>query len=305
MKSTVYVFHDLSNPKWVESTLRFLKRKYQIVGLREFTDDLESIKKSKGVCHLSVDDGNKSVYSVLYPVLQELQIEASLFVSPRKCEYNEAFWFQEVDRMDKKLVLDVVNDYFNTSIKFKNKIQVKAIFKSLKLIDINAIITKYNQKHGENSLKGLLVSSNELKEMNASGLIEIGAHTINHPILKNESNNDAAIEINDSILGLQKLVNQSIYAFAYPNGIKGVDFDDREIEYLKNAGIEIAFSFDKSCLKSTHNRYSIPRIGLSPSGISTRTKIQLGDSWEFLRFQLVKNNELKYRSLYPNSFFYH
>ena len=73
----------------------------------------------------------------------------------------------------------------------------------------------------------------EILELEKSDLVTIGAHTLNHPILQNESLETSRKEITDSIIELEKLLGHKIKYFAYPNGAKALDFGMREIDILK------------------------------------------------------------------------
>ena len=50
----------------------------------------------------------------------------------------------------------------------------------------------------------------------------------------NEENEKSELEIGNSIVNLSNFLNKQIISFAYPNGIKKLDYDNREKNILKN-----------------------------------------------------------------------
>ena len=115
-------------------------------------------------------------------------------------------------------------------------------------------------------------------------MVVIGAHTLNHPILKNETAERSKIEIVDSINELEEIVNHEIKYFAYPNGIPFLDFDEREFEYLNSKKIRLAFSTESRNFSKESNLLSIPRFGISfGNHYFVKTKLLLGKNWEFIK----------------------
>jgi len=82
------------------------------------------------------------------------------------------------------------------------------------------------------------LSTLELKEIDKSGLIEIGAHTMNHIYLKGQSRERVQYEVSESKKYLEKLLGHRVVSFAYPYGA----FDNQTINIVKNAGFKSAVS---------------------------------------------------------------
>lgn len=80
-----------------------------------------------------------------------------------------------------------------------------------------------------------------LKEMLASGVIELGSHTMNHPRLDRIPLENAAWEITESKKQLQDALGTEICAFAYPYG--GGAYSPAVRECVFKAGYVLDFSF--------------------------------------------------------------
>ena len=77
------------------------------------------------------------------------------------------------------------------------------ICKNLPLKIIKEIITIYQKETNTRPKSFLNMNVQDLLEVEKSGLVTIGAHTLNHPILKNECDENCDYEITGSIKELQ------------------------------------------------------------------------------------------------------
>lgn len=80
------------------------------------------------------------------------------------------------------------------------------------------------------------LSDDELRQLVASGRIEIGSHTLTHCNLAKTAEADKHIELTESRRLLQALTGQPVKSFAYPFGIYGLD----DIRAAREAGYETA-----------------------------------------------------------------
>ena len=86
-----------------------------------------------------------------------------------------------------------------------------------------------------------MASMDTLKEMKKSGVIEFGAHTMNHPRLNTLSKDMVEWELKESKKQIEKAFDIKICAFAYPYGIGA--YDPKIREKVFDAGYTFDFSF--------------------------------------------------------------
>ncbi|HEX2463205.1 MAG TPA: polysaccharide deacetylase family protein, partial [Thermoanaerobaculia bacterium] len=89
-----------------------------------------------------------------------------------------------------------------------------------------------------------MLTSDAIREMAASGLVEFGAHTGSHAILGKISRREQRDEIERSISAVGDLTGKECRLFAYPNG-RFDDYDDASLEILRGAGITTAVTTEK------------------------------------------------------------
>ena len=291
--SIVVMFHEIHSSVWFNEVLVHLGKKYKFVNADQLYENIHST----GLCHITFDDGHRSFFENAYPVLYELQIPATLFVSPKVIEEETNYWFQTVRKLNN-------NDFHQyvckkVSYRFSNPITDYSVYSILKSIPVKIILELIENYESENRIEEepyMNITKEQLIELNNSGLVEIGSHTNNHPILANESGNVLEWEIKNSIERLEKLIGKDIGYFAYPNGQPGLDFGDRELKILKETSIKLAFSTDSCKLKGEINNYMVPRIGLSKgNNFYIDNKIRFAEQWIQLRNASHRNTEDKER----------
>lgn len=283
-KSLVLIFHKEEDGPLFEKIIIALKARYTLVTLEQLEQLLISKKEIKNICHISFDDGDHSFYRTVFPVLKKHKVPVSLFVSPDIISSNSNFWFQEMQGYDEKVLKNIVAQQLNIALDKLNEFPCQSIFKCLTVNKIKTIIGLYQQQTTCGRKASANISTEQLKEAVASGFVTVGAHTINHPVLKNESDADCKYEIRESLKKLETLLGHPIRYFAYPNGRPGIDFCEREMNCLREHDVSLAFSTELDHLSADTDRLSIPRMGfarmgLSPSNPLVAFRLNSGKRW--------------------------
>ena len=149
------------------------------------------------------------------------------------------------------------------------------------------LLKKIYQKYRIKSAENYNIGIEEFKQIANSDLITIGAHTINHPILRNEKDAQARWEIGESVEKLSDMLGRKIRYFAYPNGEIGLDFDSREQLILKENKIKLAFTTNQGFFNKKTNPLNIFRSGFVGSARENIpwvvTKLLLMPLWDMIR----------------------
>jgi peptidoglycan/xylan/chitin deacetylase (PgdA/CDA1 family) len=291
-KNLIINLHVVTDKVWFENLLLYLKSVYNMSPLSRF-EDAENYRKHGSLCHLTFDDGDKTFYETAYPLLLKHRVPATIFVSPRSVTEHFNFWFQEAGQYDNVVMQRIVAQELNVP---QEKIAVFDYFSLLKtqpLDTIQRIITTYQKETNTPPKPFRNINLDELLEIHRSGLITIGAHTLHHPILPNETAEVSEKEIVGSIIELEKLLGSEVRYFAYPNGRYGFDFGEREIEILRKTGIKIAVTTEPHFINAKSAPLRFPRIGVTKGSIRTiKIKLKLGSWWEKLK-NIDKTSEME------------
>lgn len=256
----VFYLHDETSLQYFEQKLLWFKNRYRLVSNKDVEDHLYNGLPLRNSCHITVDDGWLSTYRIIFPIIKKYNVPITIFVSPRIIQMGENFWYKEYLNFDEGMLRSMLveDGIFTSEIK---SFPLHLIFKEMKIDDVIALLSRYKQKHKIKPLERGFLNVDELREMQDSGLVEIGAHTMTHPILANESSERSQSEIKLSVDNLSILLNKEVRTFAYPNGFYGLDFTEREIEYVRSCGLKTAFSVNPGVLNKDVFPLSIPRVG--------------------------------------------
>lgn len=97
----------------------------------------------------------------------------------------------------------------------------------------------------------------QICEMDASGLVEFGAHTLHHVNLSQISDDIVEYEINESKKLVESIIDQPCKAFAYPFG----RLNDNVATAVEKAGFDSAVVVKKG-IESIRDQYRIKRISV-------------------------------------------
>jgi peptidoglycan/xylan/chitin deacetylase (PgdA/CDA1 family) len=104
-----------------------------------------------------------------------------------------------------------------------------------------------------------MMTTAQLRALNTAGM-DIGAHTISHPILARVSADESKREIEGSVQRLRELLGQEVQTFAYPNGRPGTDYLQRDVDIVRRAGVRVAVSTVWGYAKSGVDSLQLARI---------------------------------------------
>ncbi|KQV48387.1 polysaccharide deacetylase [Pelomonas sp. Root1217] len=106
----------------------------------------------------------------------------------------------------------------------------------------------------------LMMSSEQVRGLRRAGM-QIGAHTVSHPILSSLNPTQAADEIGRSRDALQQLLGEKVGLFAYPNGKPGTDYlPEVHPAIVRELGFDAAVSTRWAAARRSDDVFQIPRF---------------------------------------------
>lgn len=106
---------------------------------------------------------------------------------------------------------------------------------------------------------GLMMTTDQVRQLHKSGM-EIGAHTVNHPILAKLDPARAGNEIRESKAWIEAITGSSVSLFAYPNGKPGRDYCREHVDLVKELGFEAAVSTARGVAHAASDLFQLPRF---------------------------------------------
>lgn len=237
--------------------VRFLKRYFNVISLDKA---LELLRSGHGfpsnTIVLTIDDGYKSVYLWAFPVLSEFNVPATIFCVTNFISAREYLWVDRLEYAINKTREKYITLRYGDECKTiplgtdREKSEAIALVKlQLKKGDPASIPEAVKQI--EQDLEAFLDSTatvpdlyqpldvSDIIEMEESGIISIGSHTVSHAILSRCAIGDIEKELEESKGFLEDFLHKPVKLFCYPNGQQG-DFDDVTGGMIKQCGYDCA-----------------------------------------------------------------
>lgn len=105
----------------------------------------------------------------------------------------------------------------------------------------------------------LMMRADQVRGLLGGGM-QVGAHTVSHPILSTLNDSDAQREIVEGKKRLQEILGQSVTLFAYPNGKPDEDYSRRNRDIVADLGFEAAVSTAWGAAGPQTDCFQIPRF---------------------------------------------
>jgi peptidoglycan/xylan/chitin deacetylase (PgdA/CDA1 family) len=105
----------------------------------------------------------------------------------------------------------------------------------------------------------LMMRREQVAQLHAAGM-EIGGHTVNHPILASLPLDQARQEITAGKAQLEDIVQAPVDSFAYPNGRPGQDYQPEHVQLAREAGFSTAVSTTWGAASAHTDSFQLPRF---------------------------------------------
>lgn len=237
--------------------LLYLKKHYHIKHLEAALLDFyglpqkaEEKQETRIPLVMTFDDGYYDNYVHCFSLAKELHIPMTIFIIPWYIEKQHRFWWNEARSLDRFIKQSEVT--FEEQTYHLDQPAERAAF--LRLIDMRAryaptvaereqfletihltlgVAAAYPEEQMD-----LPMTWEQIREMEASGWISFGAHTIHHPFIGYLANADEVeSEVVDSREVLQHELGHPVTIFAYPGG-KAEHIGDYGLHAVHRAGFD-------------------------------------------------------------------
>jgi peptidoglycan/xylan/chitin deacetylase (PgdA/CDA1 family) len=246
--------------------MRWLADYCNVLPLPEAAQRLtEGALPARAAC-ITFDDGYANNLQVAAPILKSLGLPATFFIAAAAVEegimWNDLV-IEGIRRGRGDLDLsDLDLGEHRLADDASRRAAIKTVIDQLKYQPLGPRLilakTIFARTSGE-SRPRLMMSKVQVSELARSGF-DIGGHTVNHPILKELSSDDARREIEGSRDWVRDVTGKQPVSFAYPNGRPGVDFAREHEAMVKAAGFTVGVSTHWACAKRSDSRFALPRF---------------------------------------------
>ena len=230
---------------------------------------------------LTFDDGYRNNYFDAFPILKKYNIPSTIFITTGFIDKESYLWtdrldyiLNEAENTIYKLELDgdsLLVDLCTNPARNQTIAKIKHFMKTLPDAKKNHWIDMLESKLGISCSWDTIpdelqpLSWDEIREMQQSGLVTFGAHTVTHPILRNCDYATQKFEIHHARKRIEAETGAECIYFAYPNG-KTADYSKTTIELIKKAGYHAAVTTNSGYVDNVNgNLFELNRFGSAKS----------------------------------------
>ena len=221
-----------SSAALLERQLRYLRRVFTFVTLREFAASIGSARfpGRRRRAAMVFDDGLCSNVRVAYPILRALGIPATFFVCPGLIEARRWLWSHEARRRLQfaapTLRAELARDlgapseieafiHWMKKLDFPRRTRVEELLRHATA----AFIPSEADREAFD-----LAGWDELRPLDPA-IVTVGSHSMTHPVLPSMSDDEIEAELSDSRRMIEAKLARPAEFFSYPNG----DVDERTL----------------------------------------------------------------------------
>lgn len=257
----------LITKKDFEFEIRTLSRLFEIMPLHEALDRCFNCDLPPNAMAITFDDGYMDNLVNAAPILERYDCHAALFVITSAITNNVNLWTDVVTEYIRAFSGDTLDlreiggDVLSLESPAQRVISLRSLLEFLKVQDLHIIndCIELISRQVKIEIPRLMLSSKDVSRLKNHYGFTIGSHGVNHEILSTLDDSDAKMNIFQSRLDLESLLECEIDLYAYPNGKKG-DYSDQHKEFIQEAGYKYAFTSIYERVYSTSDHFQIPRI---------------------------------------------
>jgi len=267
--------------------VKYLAAHYTLVPLSRLADCLRERELPPRLAAITIDDGYRDAYEIAFPILREHCAPATVFVVTKFVEGTAWLWTDK----PRYLTASASARAFEIGIGGRNlRLELNgAVSRAVAAGLINAALKPLSEEARDALIERLAfelgvkppgrppaeygaINWRQAREMADAG-VEIGSHTLTHPILTGLSDARLREEVAQSRDWIQNALGRKVETFCYPNG----DYDPRTQREVARAGYRLAVTTDVGlnygrtdplALRRIHGEYDLTRFVKNTSGFA-------------------------------------
>jgi peptidoglycan/xylan/chitin deacetylase (PgdA/CDA1 family) len=221
-------------------------------------------------CAITFDDGYADNHDVALPILQRHGLTATFFIATGFLDGGR-MWNDTVIESVRRSPLQVLDlsallgpgfEALSIVGADEKRAAIEAIIGRIKYLPVAeraGLVGQMARKAQAVLPDDLMMTSAQVQAMRRAGM-QIGAHTVSHPILARLSMQEAREEMAQSKRFLESLLNERIGLFAYPNGKPETDYSRESVAIARELGFDAAVSTQWGAARGGTDLFQIPRF---------------------------------------------
>lgn len=250
-----------------EATMRWVREWFQVLPLGEAAGRLFDGSLPARAMAITFDDGYADNEQLAAPILRSLGLSATFFVSTGflgdGCMWNDRVIEAVRGTGASRLDLEPVGlGRLPTGTAAERRATIHAILKGVKHLEPAArlaAVERVERATGVGTPPRPMMQPAQLRSLHAMGM-ELGGHTVTHPILAKLEAREAQAEIARGKQQIEDIVGAPVDVFAYPNGVPDQDYGAEHAAMVRACGFKAAVSTAWGAGGMASDRFQLPRF---------------------------------------------
>ena len=253
-----------------DSMCQWLREYFNVLPLDDAARRLSGGTLPERALAITFDDGYADNHDVALPILRKHGLTATFFIATGFLDGGR-MWNDTVIESVRRSPLDVL-PLDGTDVASVGPLPLDSI--DSRAAAIGKLLGAIKYMPGEKRLEcvaaiaqrskstlpdDLMMTSEQVLALHRSGM-QIGAHTVSHPILAKLTPDAARDEIARSKRCLESLLGDSVELFAYPNGKPGTDYTEASVDVVRELGFSSAVSTAVGAARGGSDLFQLPRF---------------------------------------------
>ena len=236
--------HNLCvSPRHFAEQMNVLSRSAHVLPLTTLARHVRDRSLPRRCVAVTFDDGYADNLHAAKPILERHAIPATVFVTTGLGGRTEEFYWDECER------LVPADQCVATCDRVRDLPPVRRQLVMAELRGPAAATVRPTHR---------TMSDEEIRELASGGLIEVGAHTENHPALPVLSPDEQLAEVTRSKARLESVLGTAVTSFAYPYGLHS----HATVEAVRAAGFERACTTEEHAARLASEPLRLPRFDM-------------------------------------------
>lgn len=227
----------------------WLARWFRVLPLDQAVHQLQEKRLPARAACITFDDGYADNFDVALPILQRHGLPSTFFIATGFLDGGR-MWNDTIIESIRACPASVLDlepiglGMHSLASVAQRRAAIISLIDQIKYRALHARIALCAQlveRAGVQLPDKLMMTSAEVQAMHRAGM-QIGAHTVSHPILARLDDETARQEIHQSKDFLESLLDTRVGLFAYPNGKPGDDYLPHTVELVRDLGFDAAVS---------------------------------------------------------------
>jgi len=293
-KGIILVYHRVKEPAAFEKQIAFISQNYMVMPLDALVSlIIKSEPFPEHSLSITFDDGYRNIYHNGYPVLAKYKCAATVFLNTGLIGRDKPIWpvwvyeyiFQstqaiiDVEFGQRKLRLDISNPKAKQKAYHILVNLLKHEFQANLWFNLDQLWKATGQPEITWKEDDLILTWEQIKEMEESNWFKFGNHTDSHRILPWVDASTQATEIDRAGEKLQTQLSCPSQVFAFPNG----EYNTNVIRYLENKGYRGAVTIHERLVTFHSDPMRLERLGVNDNEDVSLLKLRLSGAVGFTK----------------------